>query len=152
MGRFQAEGLGPLIEREFDLLINQGLIPPPPPELLEAGGGFKVEYDAPLNRAMRAEEASGIMRSMQWSAEIVAQTQDPSAMDWYDVDTITPEVADINGAPFRFIRSPEAVAAIRQKRDQDKMAAQVTQALPGMAAMAKAASPQGTNPTTGQPG
>ena len=152
MGRFQSEGLGPLIEREFDLLIYQGLIPPPPPELLEAGGGFKVEYDAPLNRAMRAEEASGIMRSMQWSAEIVAQTQDPSAMDWYDVDTITPEVADINGAPFRFIRSADAVAAIRAKRDQDKQVAQVTQALPGMAAMAKVASPQGTNPNPGQAG
>jgi len=152
MGRFQSEGLGPLIEREFDLLMFQGLIPPPPPELIEAGGGFKVEYDAPLNRAMRAEEASGIMRSMQWSAEIVAQTQDPSAMDWYDVDTITPEVADINGAPFRFIRSADAVAAIRQKRDQDKQVAQVTQALPGMAAMAKVASPQGTNPNPGQAG
>ncbi len=152
MGRFQAEGLGPLIEREFDLLLYQGLIPPPPPELMEAGGDYKVEYDAPLNRAMRAEEASGIMRTAQWAAEIVAQTQDPSAMDWFEWDTIIPELADINGAPFRFIRDPQVVAQIRQGRQQDQMAAQVTQALPGMAAMAKVASPQGTNPNAGQPG
>lgn len=152
MGRYQAESLGPMVEREFDVLMYQGLIPPPPPQLLQAGGEYRVEYDAPLNRAMRAEEAAGIMRSIQWSAEIAAQTQDPSALDWYDVDTITPDVADINGAPLRYIRDPQAVADIRKKREMDKAAAQVTQALPGMAAMAKAAAPQGTSPNAGQPG
>lgn len=152
MGRYQSESLGPMIEREFDVLMYQGLIPPPPPELVQGGGQYRVEYDAPLNRAMRAEEASGIMRSIQWSAEIAAQTQDPSALDWYDVDTITPDVADINGAPFRYIRTPDAVAQIRKKREIDKAAAQVTQALPGMAAMAKASAPQGTSPNPGQPG
>ena len=151
MGRFQAEGLGPLIEREFDLLLSQGLIPPPPQVLLQAGAEYKVEYDAPLNRAMRAEEAAGIMRTMQWAAEISAQTQDPSAMDWFEVDTIIPELADINGSPFRFIRDPEKVAQMRQKRDADAATAQLTQALPGMAAMAKVASPEGTNVNAGQP-
>lgn len=152
MGRFQSEGLGPLIEREFDLLIYQGLLPPPPPELLEAGGGFKVEYDAPLNRAMRSEEGAGGMRTFQWAAEIAAQTQDPSPLDWFDVDTMIPELADINAMPFRWLRSPDMVAQLRQGRQQDKTAAQVTQALPGMAAMAKAAAPQGTSPMQGQPG
>ena len=151
MGRYQSEGLGPLIEREFDLLAFQGLIPPAPRMLVEAGADYKVEYDAPLNRAMRAEEAAGIMRTMQYGAEIAAQTQDPSPLDWFDTDVIMPELADINGAPFRFIRSPEAVAEIRQKRQVDQTAAQVTQALPGMAAMMKAAAPEGTAPATGQP-
>ena len=152
MGRFQSEGLGPMIEREFDLLVYQGLIPPPPQIILDANAEYKIEYDAPLNRQMRAEAASGIMRSVQYSAEIASQTQDPSVMDWYDFDTITPEVADINGAPFRFIRSPEQVAQIRQGRQMDKEAAQLTQALPGMAAMTKAVSPQGVMQTPGQPG
>ena len=152
MGRFQSEGLGPMIEREFDVLMNQGLIPPPPQIIVDAGAEYKVEYDAPLNRAMRSEEAAGIMRTMQWSAEICAQTQDPSPMDWFETDTIIPELADINGSPFRFIRDAEKVAQIRQGRQQDKVAAQLTQALPGMAAMAKVASPEGTNPNMGQPG
>ena len=118
---------------------------------MQARAEYKVEYDAPLNRAMRAEEAAGIMRTMQWAAEISAQTQDPSAMDWFEVDTIIPELADINGSPFRFIRDPEKVAQMRQKRDADAATAQLTQALPGMAAMAKVASPEGTNVNAGQP-
>lgn len=152
MGRFQSESIGPQIEREFDLLMWQGLIPPPPEALVEAGAEYKAEYDAPLNRAMRSDEAAGTMRSMQWAAEIAAQTQDPSAMDWFDVDTIIPELLQINGAPFRFSRDPEAVAAIRKKRDEQQAAAQLTQALPGLAAIQKASSPQGTSATPGQPG
>lgn len=152
MGRYQSEGIGPMIEREFDLLMYQGLLPPPPPELMEAGGEYKVEYDAPLNRAMRAEQASGIMRTMQWAAEIAAQTQDPSPMDWFDVDNIIPDLADINGSPFRYMRDQAKVDEIRQGREAEKAAAQITQALPGMAAMAKAAAPEGTAPSAGQPG
>ena len=151
MGRFQSESLGPQIEREFDLLAWQGLIPPPPQALVDAQSEYKAEYDAPLNRAMRSDEAAGTMRSMQWAAEIAAQTQDPSAMDWFDVDVIIPELLAINGAPFRFSRDPDAVAAIRKGRQEQQASQQLTQALPGLAAMQKASSPQGTNPNAGQP-
>ena len=143
MGRYQTEGLGPMIEREFDVLMQQGLLPPPPQKLVDAGAGYMVEYDAPLNRAMRAEEAAGIMRSAQYAGEIANLTQDPSPMDWFDWDTIMPELIDINGAPFRFVASPEQVAAKRQSRNADKTAAQLTQAMPGMAAMQKAMNPNG---------
>lgn len=152
MGRFQSESIGPQIEREFDLLAWQGLIPPPPQALVEAGAEYKAEYDAPLNRAMRSDEAAGIMRSMQWAAEIAAQTQDPSVMDFFDTDVIMPELMAINGAPFRFSRDLESVAALRKGRQDAQQAQQLTQALPGMAAMAKAANPEGTGINPGQPG
>ncbi len=152
MGRFQSEGLGPMIEREFDLLMFQGLIPPPPQIILDAGAEYQIEYDAPLNRAMRAEEAAGGMRTFQWAAEIATNLQDPSVLDPFDTDVMIPELADINAMPLRWQRSPEAIALRRKQRDQDKAMAQMTQALPGMAAMAKAASPQGTSPAMGQPG
>jgi len=151
MGRFQSESIGPQIEREFDLLMWQGLVPPPPQALVEAGAEYKVEYDAPLNRAMRSDEAAGTMRSMQWAAEIAAQTQDPSAMDWFDTDTIIPELLAINGAPYRFVRDPEAVAQLRQGRQQAQAAQQLTQALPGLAAMQKASTPDGNMAFSGQP-
>jgi hypothetical protein len=151
MGRFQSESIGPQIEREFDLLLWQGLIPPPPPALQEAGAEYKVEYDAPLNRAMRADEAAGTMRTFQWAAEIAAQTQDPTVMDYFDVDAIIPELMQINGAPFRFSRSPEQVAQLRASRQQATQDQQLIQALPGMAAMAKAASPEGSAAFSGQP-
>lgn len=152
MGRFQAESIGPMVEREFDLLMWQNLIPPPPQALIEAGAEYNVEYDAPLNRAMRSDEAAGTMRTLQWAAEIAAQTQDPSAMDWFDVDQIIPELLAINGAPYRFVRDPQAVAALRQGRAQAQAQQQMVQALPGLAAMTKAASPEGTSPFAGQPG
>ncbi len=151
MGRFQTEALGPMIEREFDLLVYQGLIPPPPLALLQAGGEYRVEYDAPLNRAMRSEEAAGIMRSVQWAGEIVSLTQDPSPMDNFDFDVIVPEIIDINGAPARYIKDPQVVASARQARAQEKQAQHVTQALPGMAAMTKAVAPQGSATNSGQP-
>jgi len=151
MGRFQHESLGPQIEREFDVLMWQGLLPPPPPALIEAGAQYVVEYDAPLNRAMRSDEAAGVIRSMQVAAELAAQTQDPSIMDWFDTDVIMPDVAMINGSPFRYIRSEESVAALRQGRQQAQQAEQLIQALPGMAAMAKAANPEGTSQLPGQP-
>lgn len=151
MGRFQSESIGPMIEREFDLLMWQGLIPPPPPALVEAGAEYKVEYDAPLNRAMRADEAAGTMRTFQWAAEIAATTQDPSVMDFFDTDAIIPELMAINGAPYRFMRDAQQVAQLRAARQEAQAAQQLTQALPGIAAMTKAASPEGTAPYAGQP-
>jgi hypothetical protein len=143
MGRFQSESIGPMIIREFDLLAQQNLLPPIPQLLIEAGPTYKTEYDAPLNRAMRSEEASGIMRSMQWAAEVAAQTQDPSGMDWFNVDEIMPTIADINGAPYRFIRAKEEVDAIRQGRQQAAAGQQLTQALPGIASLTKSLHPGG---------
>lgn len=151
MGRFQSESLGPMIEREFDLLMYQGLIPPPPPEVAEAGVGYVIEYDAPLNRAMRSDEAAGTMRTFQWAAEIAAQTQDLSVLDYFDTDAIIPELMEINGAPYRFMRTADQVAQMREQRQQAQAAQQVTQALPGMAQMMKAAAPQGTAAEGGQP-
>ena len=60
-------------------------------------------------------------------------------------------MAVINGTPYRWLRTPDAIAAVRQGRQQKEAVQQITQALPGMAAMAKAAAPQGTSPTPGQP-
>jgi len=152
MGRYQSEGLGPMIHREFDLLAAQGMLPPMPPELQEANGGeYKVDYDSPLTRAMRAEEGVGVMRTVQWASSIAAETQDPSVMDSFNWDAIIPELADINAMPFRWINSPDVIEAKRQARAQSQQASAMTAALPGMAQMAKAVAPQGVLPSAGQP-
>jgi hypothetical protein len=151
MGRFQAESIGPQIEREFDLLAWQELIPPPPQALVEAGAEYQVEYDAPLNRAMRADEAAGTMRTIQWAAEIATQTQDPTVMDWFNTDAIVPELMQVNGAPFRYIRDPKEVEQMRQGRKAAQEQQQLLQSMPGMAQMMKATNPEGTSPNAGQP-
>ena len=149
MGRFQSEALGPLIEREFDLLMSQGCIPPPPRILVEARAEYKVEYDAPLNRQMKAAATAGIMRTVSWTAETASQAQDPTLMDNFNFDVIIPDVADTQSVPFRYLATPEEKQAKRQKREQDQQGAQLAQALPGIAAMTKAVQPQGGAPSLG---
>lgn len=142
VGRQQAEYHGPGIEREVDLLEQQGMLPPAPPELIEAGGGYRVEYDSPLSRMMRAEGASGFMRSLDTALQLIQVTQDPSPLDWFNLDAAMPAIQDINGAPTAWTNSIEAVQAIRAKRAQDIEDQKAIEAAPAMAGMIKSMSGQ----------
>lgn len=137
MGRQQSEAQGPQIERELDLLSQQGLLPPLPPALIEAGGEFKVEYDSPLSRAQRAEEASGYMRWAETGLKFSLETQDPSAVDWINVDEAMPNLADIMAVPVSWVRSPDQVAAIRERRQKQIETQQAIDAAPAAASLAK---------------
>jgi hypothetical protein len=98
-GRLQAEFLGPLIEREIDLLARQGLMPKMPQILIDAAVEYRIEYDNPLSRMARAEKASGFMRALSQAAEYAKMTQDMEPLDHFDFDAAMPEILDINGAP-----------------------------------------------------
>jgi hypothetical protein len=143
MGRQQSEALGPMIHRELDILARAGLLPPMPPIVKQAMAEYDVVYQSPLSRAQKAEEAAGTMRTIEFAVQAAANAQDPSILDPFDWDAIIPEVADINGMPTRFLRDAAAVAALRDGRNQDKEVAQLTQALPGAAAVMKVAGANG---------
>lgn len=137
LGR-QHEGLSMMSERELDLLDNQGLLPEMPPELAEAGGWeAQVVYDNPLTRAMMAEEITGFMRSMEMAIQHVNATQDPSALDYFDIDTAMPEIMDGQAVPARWVRTFDQVAAIREGRKQQVETQQVIDAAPGLASVIK---------------
>lgn len=138
LGRMQSEYLGPLVEREVDVLVRQGLLPPMPPELVEAGSDYRVEYDSPLSRAQKAEESAGLMRTIEMALNVVNVTQNPAPLDHFNWDVILPEIADNQAVPARWLNSNEQVAAIRESRAQQVETKQVTDALPGVAAMVKA--------------
>lgn len=138
VGRQQSEMLGPMIERELDLLAQQHLLPPMPPLLREAGGSYHVTYTSPLSRAMRAQDAAGFMRSVEGVKEIVAITQDVSLLDRFDFDTAIPEIAEINGVPESWIASDESIAQKRANRAKAAQQQQQVQAMPAQAAMMKA--------------
>lgn len=149
-GRYQSEGLGPMIERELDILFWEGLLPPPPPQLM--GAAYVVEYDAPLNRAMRSGTAASVIRDIQQAIEIAGQTQNPAMLDRYNWDAVGALLSDINGVPPSCINSDDVIAAMRQNRQQQQQQQSIAENLPGMAAMLKAAAPKGISPTGGQPG
>jgi len=138
IGRQQSEYLGPMIDREIDILSRQGLLPPMPGVLREAKGEYKIHYDSPLTRAQRSEQSAGLFRAIESLLPIIQATNDPSPLDYYDWDAITPAVNDIGGVPLHWIKSKEQVAAIRQSRDQQKQIEQMTAAAPGAAAMMNA--------------
>lgn len=138
IGRQQSEYLGPMIDREIDLLAQERLIPPIPQALREAKGEYHIQYDSPLSRAQRAEEGSGLGRTVETFLPIVNITQNPECLDYLDLDKAVPEVADIQGVPQRWIKSAEEVQKIRAQRNQDKQAAQATAAGPAAAALIKA--------------
>lgn len=139
IGRQQSEYLGPMIEREIDVLSKFGILPPMPDILKEAMGEYRVEYDSPLSRAQRAEEASGLMRTVETALNVVNVTQNPEPLDHFNWDVIIPEVGDIQGVPSRWMRAKEEIDAIRQGRAQQAQTQEMIQAAPGAAAMVNAA-------------
>lgn len=138
LGRQQSEYLGPLIDRELDLAARQGILPPMPQMLMDAKGEYRTEYDSPLSRAQRAEEAAGLQRTIESTLQIINITQDPAPMDHFNFDEIVPAVADIQGVPESWMRSKKDIDAIRAQRGQQQQTQALTQAAPGAAALIKA--------------
>jgi len=137
LGR-QNEALSLLNMRELDLLQSQGLLPQMPMTLAKDGGwDAHVVYDSPLSRAMQAEEASGFMRTLETAVNLSQATQDPSALDWLDIDTAMPEIADIQAVPARWIRTADQVQELRQGRQQQQAMQQMADAAPAISSIFK---------------
>jgi len=141
MGRQQSEDLGPTIEREVDILMAQDKLPELTPAMIEAEADFEVEYESPLSRAQRAEEASGLFRSIEFATAHANVTQDPSAFDWIDIDKAMPAVMEINGVPASWQKSMDDVLALRENRNQQQQVQQMIEAAPAAAGIMKAVGP-----------
>ena len=136
-GRLQSEFLGPMVEREIDLLARQGLMPRMPQILQDAAAEYRVEYDSPMSRMQRAEKAAGFMRALDAAANYAKMTGDIEPLDHFDFDMATPEILDIQGAPIAWTRSAEDVAARRAERAKAQQAQQMVDAAPAMASVMK---------------
>jgi len=138
VGRQQSEYLGPMIDRELDVLSAAGMLPPMPPVLEEAAGEYNVVYTSPMSRAMRAQEVAGFGRTMEIITGIVNITQDPSALDNFNMDVAARETADIQAVPESWMASPDDVMAKREQRQKAMDQQAEIQAAPAAAAMMKA--------------
>ena len=154
MGRQQSEFLGPLIEREIDILARAGVLPPMPDVLREMGGQVEIEYVSPLNRAQRAEEGVAIMNTLQAIAPL-AQI-DPKVMLVFDPQKVARELADINGVPAKVLRDPEEIQKLENQQAEAAQAQQLLAAAPVAAGavkdLAQAQSLAGAAPSTMAPG
>lgn len=138
VGRQQSEYLGPLIDRELDLLSQLRLIPPPPPIVREARMAYSPVYTSPISKAMRAQEAAGFMRTIETVKELVNITGDPSLLDTFNFDHAVPAIADIQAVPTAWMATKKEVFMKRQMRAKAQQQKAQMDSLPGQAAMLNA--------------
>lgn len=139
IGRQQSEYLGPMIDRELDILSRQGLLPPMPQMLKSAKGQYKIIYDNPITRSQKADQVSGAMRTMESFTQYAQATQDPSVLHLINIDVAGPAIAEANGVPAAWMNSPERVMQLRQQAQQAQQQQTAIQAAPAVAGLAKAA-------------
>lgn len=118
--RIEAEFLGPLIEREVDILAHMGVLPAMPPELAEAGAEFRIAYDNPLQRAAMSERSIGMLRWMEAMAPVAAQV--PELWKLPDWDAWGRTLAEDNAIPQSLLRAKEDIEADGAAEQQQQQA------------------------------
>ncbi len=137
IGRQQSEYLGPMVDRELDILSRQGALPPMPAFLRDAEGDYKIEYDSPISRAQKAEWAAGASRTIEVLLNVAQITQDPSKLFYINWDQAAPEMAEIYGTPTTWINTPEAVQKLKQQMAEQQKIQNMIDAAPAVAGMMK---------------
>ncbi|MGN6122781.1 MAG: portal protein [Sphingomonas oligoaromativorans] len=112
--RYETEKMTMMVDRELDLALRAGQIDPFPPEVLEARAWPKVEFDNPLSKMARAQEAAGLTRLVETLAPIAQG--DPEVFDVIDTDAAAIGVADVLGVRPSWLRTPEQIQQVRQQR------------------------------------
>ena len=120
LSRFNNEVLKPLIDRTFDILNEQGMIPPAPEAI--QGTDLNIEYTSILSRSQKEIQSRTDQQAIQEALQI-AQVQ-PDFLDNFDLDKYAQIVSDKRGVSPEILRSSDEVAAIRQQRAQQQQQAQ----------------------------
>ncbi len=119
--RAENEWLSVMVERELEILLDNGTIPPPPPEFFEEGAGVKIIYDNPLSRAAKAEEAIGFGRYVEMltpAASIIG----PEVYDVIDWQRAPRELAKSLAIRQSYLSTPDEVTAKGEARAQQQAA------------------------------
>lgn len=117
--RIDHEVLGPVLDRVFGIATRAGILPPAPPEI--QGQMIQVEYVSMLQQAQQAAASAGIERVLQLAGGLLPAKED--IMDNIDADYALDKYSELLNNDPKIIRSPEAVAQIREQRQQAQQAA-----------------------------
>lgn len=135
-GRMQAEWYAPMVARCFGLAMRAGVLNPPPQSL--ADRNYSVTFVSPMAKAQKLEEVNAVETSLMAVGNLAA-AKGPEVWDTIDVDESVSIILEGRGAPSRVGRTKEAIAAIRDQRQQ-QIEQQQQQAQ--QAAMAEKMAPQ----------
>lgn len=118
--RVQKELFSLCIERTWGIAARAGIMPPAPAEI--QGQNINIEYVSMLEITQNAAKAAQIERTMSSTLQMMGV--DPAMGDNVDFDYgIEKSSALLNNDP-KLIRSPDAVANIRARREQQAQAQQ----------------------------
>ena len=134
--RLHTELLDPLIDRTFNILQQNGVLPEPPPELQNKD--LNVEYVSVLAQAQRLVATGAVDRLVGFTSQ-VAQVW-PEARHKVNASRAIDEYAESLGVDPSMIRSDEEVNAMAQAEAQQAAQAQAMVAAQQGADMAKTAS------------
>ena len=112
--RLHSELLDPMIDRTFNIMVRNGLIPPPPEEL--AGVDLKVEYISVMAQAQRAIGTGAIERLAGFVGNLAAAK--PEVLDKLNADQSVDEYAEMLGVPPKIVVPDEEVEVAREARAQ----------------------------------
>lgn len=129
VGRLEYELLSPLINRAFQILLRNGLLPAPPEHFAKAavnGVGLSVSYEGPLARAQRNADIKATSDAVTFVTAL--QEVYPDGKDNIDWDMLIQDRLLKSGLPAKYI-----VPA----RQRDKMREARAQAMERQAQMAE---------------
>lgn len=130
------------IEREIEIAMFNGWLPPMPPRMREAARAGALQHrmvlTSPLAKSKQAQEAAGFFRTLEGVKELVAITGDQSLLDPFDFDMAVPGIANIQSVRESWMADANMVAAKRKNRAAAAQREEMIKAAPAAAALAKA--------------
>lgn len=131
--RVYHEGLQVIIDRVFAIAARAGIFPPPPQAI--AGKNMDIEFISMLATAQAAAASGGIERLFSIAGNLAGV--DPAVMDNIDIDYGLDKYSSLLNNDPKLIRSPEALAGIRQARQAQAEQQQKAEMAEKLAAGAK---------------
>jgi hypothetical protein len=128
LGRLQSELLKPLIDRVFNILLRNNMLPQAPEFL--SGRDVEIEYVSPLAKAQKSSELQSIMRAI----EILGSLANVAPVfDYINFDNLVEHLAGIVGVPQKILKSRSQVSSERQQAQQKQAEQQQMQQMQQLA-------------------
>ncbi|AZS06555.1 portal protein [Alteromonas phage ZP6] len=118
VGRLQSDVLGPMLQRVFNILYREGLLPDMPDGV---DSSVDIQYTGPLARAQKSDLAMSTERWLQGVAQLSEMF--PEARMYPDLDYIIREQGDNLNLPPQYIRSKDVIEQ-EKKAQQESFAEQ----------------------------
>lgn len=119
--RLNQDLLDPLVEQTFEIMTQQGLIPPPPQELSKRP--LRIEYTSIMAQAQKALGASTIERFWGMATNVkAANPEDPTVLDKVNTDELLERYGEELTVPPGIVRDDDMVKKIRAQRAQQQQA------------------------------